>query len=222
MRTDEPSVPLHSVVLLPRWLMLAGAATSIAAILAGVVLIVLGLSSAATGGPRGGLIGGGAGCLIGGAGALFGTMRDWHRRLPANVLLRHVQNDVPLAFHRRVFWPAVVILAIGVAAGLVWNHRAIWQGVVQPSAMLAFLSGVLEVIRRHSTRGARAVFALYADGVLDPTDARAIDDARAKDAAFDAELRSYLAIGEQVRALVATNGGGERGEGGEGREGVEA
>lgn len=204
MRRDEPPIPLRSIVCLPRWLMLAGAAISVAAMLFGVAAIGYGILRAANDAGVGGAIGGGIGCLIGGAGGLFGTLRDWNRRLPATAFLLQVRNDVPHPFYRRVFRLAVAALAVGVLAGILWNHRAIWQGVVQTSGILAFISGTLEATRRHSVRQARAVFALYADGLLDAADTAAIDDARAKDPRFDADLRRYLEVGEQVRAFTAS------------------
>ena len=204
MRRDEAPIPLRSIVCLPRWLMVVCVATSVAAMLLGCALIVYGIGWAETGGRLGGAIGGGIGCVIGGAGGLFGTLRDWNRRLPASTFLSLVRNDVPHPFYRRVFWPAVAALAVGLLAGLLWNHRAIWHGVVQTSAILAFVSGASEAARRHSTRRARAVFALYADGLLDPEDAAAIDDARAKDPAFDTDLTRYVEVGEQVRAFASS------------------
>jgi hypothetical protein len=51
-------------------------------------------------------------------------------------------------------------------------------------------SGGMELVRRHTAKQARALFALCADGALAADDAAAIDDARRKDATFDAEVRT--------------------------------
>ena len=79
----------------------------------------------------------------------------------------------------------------------------IWHGMVQTSGILTFISGSIEVMRRHTTRQARAVFALYADGALEPEDTAAIDDAREKDEEFDADVVTYLEISEQVSEFAA-------------------
>ncbi|MCA8976980.1 MAG: hypothetical protein KDC98_19810, partial [Planctomycetes bacterium] len=93
-------------------------------------------------------------------------------------------------------------LVIGLVLGCFWNHRVVWQGLVQTSAILGFIAGVIEASRRHSTRQAKAVFALYADGVLAAEDAAAIDDARQKDAKFDAEVRAWLELDDRLHVLM--------------------
>ena len=201
MKRHEPPIPVRSVVCLPRWLMIVGVAISAGCIAAGVGLAVYAFGWA-EGGARAGLLGGAVGCVFGGGGGLFGTLNDWHRRLPATVLLQHLRDDRPSQFYRRVFWPALVVLVLGVVAGCCWSHRAIWNGVVQPSGMLTFLAGVFEVVRRHTTRQARAVFALYADGALDPADAAAIDAARTQDPRFDAAVREWLDVSARLGAFA--------------------
>jgi hypothetical protein len=47
------------------------------------------------------------------------------------------------------------------------------------------------------------LFALYADGALDPADTAAIEDARRKDPKFDAEIRAFQALGARIEALTA-------------------
>ena len=80
----------------------------------------------------------------------------------------------------------------------------IWQGVVLCSGLLTFLCGSIEAMRRHTTRQARAVFALYADGALELVDTAAIDDARAKDVKFDDEVVTYLELSQPGAALTAS------------------
>lgn len=201
MKKDEPPIPVRSVVCLPRWLMV-GSVTLCSVLAAGcIALVVIGaLQSEAS--RRWGLIGGGLGGLLGCLGGLYGTLNDWHRRLPAPALLWHIKVDAPLPFYRRVFWPALAVFTVGVVLGTIWPHRAIWHGVVQPSGLLAFLSGGMECIRRHTTAQARALFALYADGALAAEDAAAIDDARRKDAKFDAEVRAFQELAARIARVA--------------------
>ncbi|HEX5054784.1 MAG TPA: hypothetical protein VFZ65_23610 [Planctomycetota bacterium] len=201
MKKNDKPIPLQSVVYLPRWLMLGGVALSGACIAGGIVLAIVGLCTA-SGGALGGYLGGAVGCIVGGAGGLFGTLADWRRRLPATALFGYLKQDAPPPFYRRVFWPSLAVMLLGIALGLVWNHRAIWHGLVQTGAMLAFCSGTIEAVRRHGHRRARAVFSLYADGALDAADAAAIDDARAKDARFDAEVLEFQRVSEALRDLT--------------------
>jgi hypothetical protein len=202
MKKNEPPIPVRSVVCLPRWLLVSAVALCSVLALGCIALIVWGAVMVDDTGGRWRLNGGGLGGLIGCAGGLFGTLCDWRRRLPAPPLLQHLQHDTPLPFYRRVFWPALGVFLLGIVLGCIWNERAIWHGIVQTGGMLAFLSGVMEAVRRHTTQQARALFALYADGALAPSDAAAIDDAIAKDPKFAEELRAYQAISEQVRQLV--------------------
>lgn len=201
MKKLEPPIPLRSVVGIPRWLFWSSTVASGACVLAGVVLIVYGVC-VANASELGGWLGGGFGCAIGGAGGLFGSLRDWHRRMPAPVVFSCLQPDEPSAFHRRVFRPAVIVFVSALALGLVFDHWRWWFGFLQTSAVLAFVSGATEAARRHTARQARAVFALYADGLLDPAEAAAIDDARAKDPAFDRALAEHQRIAAAVRRLA--------------------
>lgn len=203
MKAKEQPIPLQSIIILPRWLMLGAVILCGACMLAGVGMIVYAIG---WGEVRsfGGLLGGAIGCLLGGAGGLFGTLRDWNRRLPATVYLGHINNDQINPMYRKVFWPAVAVLVVGLILGcFVINHPGVWYGLVQTSAVLAFISGTMEAVRRHSTRQAQAVFALYADGALETEDAEAIDDARRKDDEFDGDVKAYLQISEEVRMFAA-------------------
>ncbi|MFY9345372.1 MAG: hypothetical protein WAT39_22970 [Planctomycetota bacterium] len=205
MKANATPIPVRSVVCLPRWLVRAAVAVCIVLLLGCLGLVTWGALFVDESGRRWGAIGGGLGGAIGCLGGLWGTLNDWRRRLPATVLLRHVQHDAPLPFYTRVFWPALAAFVLGIVLGCIFQHRAIWHGLVQTGGMLAFISGCLELVRRHTTKQARALFALYADGALAPEDAAAIDDARQKDAKFDAEVREFQALGERVRELTAGN-----------------
>ncbi len=204
MKSIEKPIPVRSVVGLPRWMMLSGVILGGACMVAGLGLTIYTFTATRTTSPNswyGGLLGGAVGCFGGGAGALFGTLADWRRRLPAAPLLYHLQNDRVLPFYRRVFWPALAVAVIATTIGCVFGHWRILQGFLQAGWMLTFMSGSMEAVRRHTTKQARAVFALYADGVLDPADAAAIDDARKKDPKFDAAVREFQRVAAQLREL---------------------
>ena len=190
MKKGSVPIPLASVVVLPRAVMIGGVVLSAGCIVAGFVLLGYGIATA-SGAALGGYLGGALGCIFGGAGGLFGTLCDWKRRVTAPLLFAYLQQDRPSLLFRRVFWPAVVLCAIGVVAGLTWGGPLAWHGGVQTGGMLAFMSGTTEAIRRHLHRLASAIFTLYAEGVLDPVDAAAIDDARAKNPDFDAAVRRH-------------------------------
>ena len=202
MKKNDAPIPLRSIVCMPRWLMAGGVALSGACIAFGVGLVVYAIGWAEGSGAVGGSIGGAIGCIVGGGGGLFGTLCDWYRRLPATVYLQQVQNDEPHPMYRRVFWPALGVLAIALAVALTFDAWSAYYGVLQTAGILAFISGSIEAMRRHSTRRARAVFALYADGVLEREDTHAIDDTRAKDKRFDADVRAYLHISQQIDDLL--------------------
>jgi hypothetical protein len=185
---------------LPRWLMLASV-TLCGLLLAGSLgLMGYGLCFA----PRDQLVvwlGAGAGTAIGAGGGLFGTLCDHYRKLPVQVLWQCLRQDRPMPFFR-VFWPATAMAAVGAVVLLADGHRALWQGLLQTGSMLALMSGGMEAIRRHTHRQAQVVFALYADGTLDPVDATAIDDLRRRDARFDTAVRAWQELGLQLRNLV--------------------
>lgn len=201
MKRNEPPIPVRSVVCLPPWLTIASVVLCGGLMLCGLALIVHGLTFTSTG-ARAGWIGGGLGCFVGASGGLFGTWMDWRRRLPAPALLAHVNNDKPLLVYRWGFWPALIALAAGLALLVGSGSRTAWFSLVQIGGMFAFLSGSLEMIRRDTTKRARALFALYADGALSPEDAAAIDDARAKNPRFDAAVREFQALSDRVRRLT--------------------
>lgn len=200
MKKVPAPIPLATVVLLPRWLLTCGVVLSSACIAAGFVLLGYGLATA-SGSALGGYVGGAIGCIGGGGGGLFGTLRDWSRRIPAPALLACLRYEHPLRFYRLVFWPALTVFGLGIVAGLIWGGPAIWHGMVQTGGMLAFMSGVQEVGRRHMHRVATAIFTLYAEGVLDPRDAAAIDDARRKDPDFDAAVIAHRELVSKLAGL---------------------
>jgi hypothetical protein len=199
MKRNEAPIPVRSVVCLPRWLLVFGVATSGACLLGGLVLVAYALLAAppdAGGGWYGGWIGGGLGCVMGGAGGLFGTLADQRRRLAAPQLFALVQNDAPSPFYRRVFWPATGVAALSLVVGNATGEwRLVW-GFLQTGGILAFVSGVTEAMRRHTVQQARALFALYADGVLAPDDAAAIEVARQRDPQFDAAVRGFQQVAQ--------------------------
>ena len=102
----------------------------------------------------------------------------------------------------RWFRPALALLAAALLVAALFDQWTLCYPVIQLSGIMAFLAGTIEAIRRHSTRRARAVFALYADGLLEPHDTAAIDATRAQDPTFDADVRAYLQISQQVDDLL--------------------
>jgi hypothetical protein len=202
MKKNAVPIPVRSVMCMPRWLLMSAVWLCSMGIAGGIGLAVYGLAVA----PRhelGGWLGGGLGSAFGCAGGLFGTLRDSNRRLPAPVLWRQLQQAPSTRFYRRVFWPALIAFGLGLLLACFWNHRVIWHGLVQTGGMLAFVSGTIEVMQRHTRRKAHALFALYSDGALDPDDTAAIDDARAKDPEFDAEVCAWQQVGAHVQDLLA-------------------
>jgi hypothetical protein len=185
-------IPVRSIVVLPRWLLLGGVGLSVACIAAGIGLAIYGFATA-SGGQLGGWLGGAFGCIIGGAGALFGTLNDQRRRIPAPLLFVYLQRDQPAPFYK-LFWPSVALFAVGLATALLWGGQLAWRGGVQVGGIMAFIAGTMEAIRRHMHRQAVAVFTLYAEGVLAADDAAAIDDARTTDPKFDAAVKEHQRI----------------------------
>lgn len=202
MNPNEQPIPLRTIVALPRWMMLSGVALGVTSIGVGVGLTVYAIGWVEGRGAFGGVLGGAVGCLMGGVGALVGTLVDWRRRLPATAYLQHVQHDAPTPMYRRVFWPASIALA---ALLIVAATCGLWRALyvpMQTAGILAFCSGSIEAARRNTARRGRAVFALYADGMLDEGDARAVDETRSKDPEFDAEVRAYLQLSQEVDELL--------------------
>ena len=200
----EPPIPLRSVSSISPAMRMFGIVVSSLCMAGGVALVVYAVVMAPTDrriGWYGGWLGGAFGCLIGGLGGLLGTLADSRRRMPAPILFAQLRHDQPTLFYRRVFWPCLALTAVCLVVGALFGHWHLLQGFLQTSAILAFTAGCQEASRRHSTRLARSVFALYADGVLDPADAAAIDDARAKDPKFDAAVREYQQLAARLEAL---------------------
>jgi hypothetical protein len=95
----------------------------------------------------------------------------------------------------------LAFLVLGLVLAGLGLGRVAWHGFVQTGAMVAFMAGVQEAIRRHVLLRARALFTLYAEGVLDPQDARALDDARARSAEFDRAVREHQRVNAELRGL---------------------
>lgn len=195
-------MPVRSVVLLPTWAIRGGIAVALLAMFTGILLAVYGLTTA-SGNELGGWLGGAFGCLVGGGGAFAGVWFAARARLPALHLWQAMQRTEPLALYRRLFRPGLVLTVLGGIVGVGFDSAAVRIGLLQPAAIVTTIAGLLELERRHSLAAARALFALYADGALTPDDAAAIDDARAKVPAFDAEVRAWRALQAKMDALMA-------------------
>ncbi len=192
-------LPVRSVCVLPRWLYLSGLALSWGCILGCLGLVVWG-AVAFEGGGRGGMIGGGIGGMIGGFGALFGVWNDHRRRLDPAALLRCLQQVVPSRFVRVAVPISLAITVLALLLGACGVTPQIWLRMLHAPALILFLAGTQEAIRRHLLHRARAVFMLYADGVLVAEDARAIDDARARHPDLDRAVRDFQTVAARLQA----------------------
>jgi len=196
MKTNEPLIPLAGVCMVPRNLMRAMFRVGIAFALIATMMIL------------GGLIAGELERVLQQAlvtygiaayawvTAMFSSRSDRRPRVTAPLLWKHLQPRPPLPVRTIV----VVFVLVVLAAGLVGGWELALRIGVPGTGMLAGALGYVVLHRRQMHRQATVVFALYADGVLDADATAAIDDARAKDAGFDAAVREH----QRVCALVAT------------------
>jgi hypothetical protein len=136
--------------------------------------------------------------LVGaGAVGLRRLMQRWTRGLTAPQLLLHLQNERPLLVYR-IFMPvSLAMLAIGIWLTLASPGRP--SSLLMTGTMFGCLWGGLEWFRRSARRRARILFTLYAEGVLEPAEAAAVDAERRQSPAFDAAVRSF----QQWNAAVA-------------------
>jgi hypothetical protein len=195
MKADEPLIPLAGVRMVPRnltralfWVGIAFAVIATAMILGGLIagelgrvleqsLVFFGVAAYA--------------CVT----AMLSSRSDRRPRVTAPQLWKHLQPRSPLP--TRTF--AVAFVMVVLATGLVGGWELALRIGLPGSGMLAGLLASVVLYRRQMHRQATVMFALYADGVLDAAATAAIDDARAKDPAFDAAVREH----QRVCALVA-------------------
>jgi hypothetical protein len=202
MKADAVPIPLTSIPLFPRWL----ASVAVALGTLGVLLAIGTVAAIAAGWvgvPRGEQL---AGMLVTlGASLLSFVLAWWLRRacVRAKSLFAHVQRGSPRPVFLVLLMLAGCFLLASLAAGAWWGwgERQMAMLVVDAAVVAATASG-LEAVRRRLHQQAVAVFAVYAEGALDPADARAIDAERASDPAFDQALREYVRINALVREQV--------------------
>jgi hypothetical protein len=196
MKTNEPLIPLAGVRMVPRnlmralfWVGIAFAVIAATMVLGGLIagelervlqqaLVGFGIAAYAC------------------ATSMLASRSDRRARVTAPLLWKHLQPRPPLPARTFVVAFVLVVLAVGLVGG--WE-RALRIGL-PGLGMLAGSLGYVVLHRRQMHRQATVVFTLYADGVLDADATAAIDDARAKDADFDAAVREH----QRVCAQVAT------------------
>lgn len=119
---------------------------------------------------------------------------DRRPRATAPLVFAHLQTPRPLPVRN---WIAAFLLLVLGIYGVAGPESALRTGVPLLGMLLGALFYVVHY-RRLMHRQATAVFTLYVDGLLEPEPTAAIDDARAKDPAFDAAVREH----QRLCALV--------------------
>ena len=191
---------IASVTVMPRAVYVLASSLAWLTIVAGAILCLWASFGADTGRIVGGW-GGGLGCALGGLGALYGTKKDWQRRPNPVLLLHHLQGRSIVPMARIWFWNALLVLVIGLVLMLCGQPKALWLSPVFMGSIWMVCAAFLRAMHAHLLRRARAVFTLYAEGVLEPADAVAIDDARAKNPDFDRAVREHQKINAALREL---------------------
>jgi hypothetical protein len=199
MKTGAPPIPLASVAMFPR--ALSAAALAIGALgVATTGAIAVGAGAGWLDAPRDGER---IGLVVTFAASLFGLALGWllpRLRVRPRDLFAHVQRPArwspPAVLLALVSGALPAVAAAGALCG--WGSRAMIMTAVN-CGIVAAIAGGIGLVRRHLHRQAIAVFALYAEGALDPADARAIDAARAMDPAFDAAVLEH----QRITGLVA-------------------
>lgn len=209
MKTDQKPIPLASVVMFPPWFRTFTIGIGTAGVLMAIVTVIA-VATGAVEPPQGERL---AGMLVTLGASLFAFFLAWAlpraRIRPQNLFL-HIRKRAPASrppsrARGLLILFAIAALVVGTAGTCYgWGSRQMAMTVVN-SLLLVAIVGSLGAVTRHLHRQAIAVFAVYAEGSLDPADAHAIDAARAADPAFDAAVRDYLRINalvvEQVRSL---------------------
>jgi hypothetical protein len=205
MKRNDSPVPLTSAVLVfPRWLRAAGYGAGAGSVALALLLLTVGVGPFARLPERARTIG--IALLVGSGLAMLvvmGFVRWVGRRVRAPGLFLFL-TDEPRT--RRIARAATFLfpafLLFGVIAVGVGNVRVGVVGGFVNCCVVA-LAAAVETVSRHFLRQqASAVFTLYAEGVLAPGDAAAIDDAREKDPQFDAAVREHQRVVAMVEQRV--------------------
>lgn len=203
-REDSPVALASAVRLFPRWLRAAGygvAAGSIAFALAILTIDIAPFAALPEARRSVGvalMLGSGLTLLV-----LIGFERWVGRRVHAPGLFAFLVDELRtrrISRVARVLFPA--FLLFGVGAVVLGNVRVGVVGGFVNCFVVAMAAATETVIRRCLRQQAKAIFTLYAEGVLAPGDAAAIDDARAKDPRFDAAVREHQRVVAMVEQSV--------------------
>lgn len=215
MNPTARPIPLASVVVYPPWLpkfaFVTGALGGF-----GVLTLLVAIAAGWQAAPQGAQL---AAVLVTLAATGLLLAFAWalpRARIRPQHLFRYVQPKSPRPSRApgRRFRSATIVaaaalvvllafLALWAGPGLDLGPRAIATTIVNVVLVFATI-GFAASVRRHQHRQAIALFALYAEGVLDPEATRTIDEARAADPAFAAAVCDYLRIHDQVVASQRT------------------
>jgi hypothetical protein len=205
MKQDTLPIPLdHVVLMLPRWLHRACVVTAALSLTIAVVMACCGSAWFGELAPRDRTVG--TAVLFADGLALFGVVAGvrWvGRRVRANGLFEFLTGGPrtrQLARAATVLVPCFAVFGVG--ALLAGHVRLAVVGGFVNAAVFAGMAGFEAVIRHCLRRQAMAIFTLYAEGQLAAGDAAAIDDARSKDARFDAAVHEYQRVVAMVGAIA--------------------
>jgi hypothetical protein len=187
-------------IVMPMWVIHVFLGISVACILAGPVLLAIGLFGYA-GHPDAmwGCFGGAFGCMVGGLGSFLGTYNSMQMMKGAVHVfyrLRLTRVDIGIAVYGVVGLALLVIGLVFLAAGA---DRAHVHGSLLLGAITLLQVGAYGIFRWVILRNARALFTLYLDGALTPEETEAIDRARDGTPAFDRMIREFDGVNRAVR-----------------------
>lgn len=206
MKPTARPIPLASVVVYPPWLPKFAFATGAVGMF-GILMLLVAITAGWQEAPQGGQL---AAMLVTLAATVLLLVFAWalpRARIRPQHLFRYVQQPMPRAApargQRLRLATNVAIVAIAILLALVagpvlgFGPGAIATTAVNVVVLFVTL-GFIAAVRRHQHRQAIALFALYAEGVLDAEATRTIDEARTADPAFAAAVSDYLRIHERV------------------------
>jgi hypothetical protein len=198
MKAGEPLIPLTGVRLVPRGAVRALFWVGLAFALQAAGVVVYGV---AAGKLERTLSQAGASAFVAAYAwitAAVATRGDRRARATAPLVFAHVRPRPPLPVR-----PVAAAVALALAGvGLLWGAEAALRTGVPTAGILGGVWLYVVMYRLHMHRQATAVFALYADGMLDAAATAAIDDARRKDPEFDAAVTEHQRICAQVARQV--------------------
>jgi len=200
MSGERPFLPTVQNVMMPVWLVHLFLGISVACILAGPVLLAIGLFEYG-GHPDSlwGFVGGAFGCTVGGLGSFLGTYNSMQMMKGAVHVfyrLKLTGVDIGIAIYGAIGLALLVTGLVFLAAGADQAHV---HGSLLLGAITLLQVGAYGIFRWVILRNARALFTLYLDGALTREEAEAIDRARAGSPAFDRMIREFDGVNRAVR-----------------------